>query len=130
MPLVQIHLAKGKSDKKIQMIADGIHESLVRAWKIPQTDRFQMIMEYKKSHFHFDPKIWGVKRKNVVAIYITSVKRSQIMKKKLYQEFVKILAKKANIRKEDIFVTIVTVQKEDWSFGNGIAQLLDPKEKP
>jgi phenylpyruvate tautomerase PptA (4-oxalocrotonate tautomerase family) len=131
MPLIQIHLVKGKSPKYIQAVADGIHKALCTAWKIPKTDRFQMISEYKKSHFHFDKTIWGVKRSdNVVVIYITSIKRSTQMKKKLYQELVAILTKNPKVRKEDIFVTIAQVSKEDWSFGNGIAQLTDPTQKP
>ena len=87
MPLIQIHLAKGKSAKYIKAVADGIHQALCVAWKIPQNDRFQMITEYKKEHFHFDKTIWGVKRSDdVIAIYITSIKRSQALKKKLYHE--------------------------------------------
>lgn len=127
MPLIQIHLAKGKTPKYIKAVADGVHQALITAWKIPKNDRFQMITEYKKSHFHFDKTIWGVRRSdNVIAIYITSIQRSQEMKKKLYQELVKVLIKNPKVRKEDIFVTLVQVEREDWSFGNGIAQLLDP----
>jgi 4-oxalocrotonate tautomerase len=131
MPLIQIHLMEGKKSTYIKALTDGIHKALVSAWKIPHNDRFHMITEYKKGHFHFDKTIWGVKRSdNLVAIYITSIPRSRAMKKKLYQEFVKVLSKNPKIRKEDIFVSIVTVKKEDWSFGNGIAQLLDPSQKP
>ena len=131
MPLIQIHLMKGKSPKYIQAVADGIHQALVTAWKIPATDRFQMSSEYKKSHFHFNKTIWGVKRSdNLIAIYITSIFRSAAMKKKLYRELVKVLGENPKVRKEDIFVAIVTVGREDWSFGNGIAQLTDPSQKP
>lgn len=131
MPLVQIHLVKGKTPKYIQAIADGIHQALMTAWKIPANDRFQMITEYKKSLFHFDKTIWGMRRSdNVIAIYITSIKRSQAMKKKLYQELVKVLTKNPRVRKEDIFVTLVQVAREDWSFGKGLAQLLDPSQTP
>src|SRR5574342_1345 len=129
MPLIQIHLVKGKSPQYIKAVADGIHEALIKAWKIPVTDRFQMISEYKKSHFHFDKTIWGVKRSDhLIAIYITSIARSIEMKKKLYKEFTKVLGKNPGVRKEDVFVTIVTVGREDWSFGNGKAQLTDPSE--
>lgn len=131
MPLIQIHLMKGKSPSYIKSVADGIHSALQTAWKIPKTDRFHLITEYKKEHFHFDKTIWGVKRSdNVIAIYITSIKRSQAMKKDLYRELVKVLSKKPKVRKEDIFVTIAQVEREDWSFGNGIAQLLEPSMKP
>lgn len=129
MPLIHIHLREGKSQKYIQAVSDGIHKALISAWKIPKTDRFQMVSEHK--FFHFNKEIWGVKRSDdVIVIYITSIKRSQSMKKALYQELIKVLGKNPKVRKEDVFVSIVTVKKEDWSFGNGIAQLLDPKQKP
>jgi len=131
MPLIQISLAQGKSPKYIKAVSDGIHKALLTAWKIPKNDRFQVISEHKKSHFHFDKTIWGVKRSdNVILIYITSIKRSKAMKLKLYRELVKVLGKNPKVRKEDIFVSIVTVGREDWSFGNGIAQLTDPSQKP
>jgi phenylpyruvate tautomerase PptA (4-oxalocrotonate tautomerase family) len=131
MPLVQIHLAKGKTSKYITAVAEGIHSALITSWKIPKNDRFQMITEYKKDHFLFDKTIWNVRRSNdVIAIYITSIKRSKAMKRKLYQELVKVLTKNPKVRKEDIFVTLVHVEREDWSFGNGVAQLLDPSMRP
>jgi len=131
MPLIQIHLAKGKSPKYIRAVTDGIHKALIKAWKIPENDRFQLVTEYKKSHFHFDKTIWDVKRSNnVIAIYITSIERSLEMKTHLYQELVKELGKNPKGRKEDVFVTIVHTSRENWTFGNGHAQLLDPNAKP
>lgn len=122
---------EGKSKKYIQAISDGVHKALLASWKIPKNDRFHMIREYKKEHFYFDKTIWGVKRSDdVVVIYITSIPRSTALKKKLYATLAKVLAKNPKVRKEDVFVSIVTVQKEDWSFGNGIAQFLDPSQKP
>lgn len=131
MPLIQINMMKGKSPKYIKAVCDGIHKALVAAWKIPLNDRFQLVSEYKKGHFHFDKTIWGVKRSDhLISIYITSISRSAAMKKKLYRELVKVLGENPKVRKEDIFVTIVTVGREDWSFGNGIAQLTDSSLKP
>jgi 4-oxalocrotonate tautomerase len=131
MPLIQISLVKGKPPKYIQAVMDGVHHALLKAWKIPVNDRFQTVTEYKKAHFYFDKTIWGVKRSdNVVLIYITSIERSKPMKKALYKELVKILTKNPKVRKEDIFVSIVDVKRENWSFGNGIAQLTDPSLHP
>lgn len=131
MPLIQIHMVKGKSPKYIKSVCDGIHTALQAAWKIPHNDRFQLVSEYKKAHFHFDKTIWNVKRSDdLIAIYITSIHRSALMKKKLYRELVNVLGENPKVRKEDIFVTIVTVSREDWSFGNGIAQLTDASLKP
>lgn len=124
MPLIQISLLEGKSPEYIQAVADGIHTALQTAWKIPEDDRFQIITEHKKSHFMINKKIWNVNRSDdVVVIYITSIPRTAEMKKNLYQELVKVLGANPKIRKEDIFVSIVHNTRDDWSFGNGIAQL-------
>jgi 4-oxalocrotonate tautomerase len=131
MPLIHIHLIEGKSKKYIDSVMEGVHQALIKAWQIPLTDRFQLVSEYKKSHFHFNKQIWGVNRSDdLIAIHITSIARSKEMKKKLYKELAQTLAKKAKVRPEDVFVTIVGVTKEDWSFGNGIAQFLDPDQRP
>jgi 4-oxalocrotonate tautomerase len=131
MPLIHVHLVKGKPSKYIKAVCEGIHTALKTAWGIPHNDRFQLVSEYKKAHFHFDKTIWGVKRSDdVIAIYITSISRSVAMKKRLYRELVKILGENPKVKKEDIFVTIVTVGREDWSFGNGMAQLTEASLKP
>jgi len=124
MPLIHIHLVKGKSPKYIQAVCDGIHNALKTAWRIPENDRFQIVSEHKKEHFYFDKTIWGVKRSDdLILINITSISRSVAQKKKLYKEFVTVLGKNPKVRKEDIFCSIVTIGREDWSFGNGVAQL-------
>lgn len=125
MPLIQISLVEGKSPEYIQAIADGVHAALCTTWGIPENDRFQTISEFKKEHFHFDKTIWDVKRSDdVVLIYITSISRTAEMKKNFYKEVVRVLAINPKVRKEDVFVTIVNNDKENWSFGNGLAQLM------
>ena len=125
MPLIQISLLEGKSSEYIQAIADGVHKALQTAWKIPENDQFQIITEYKKSHFIIDKTIWeGNRSDDVVVIYITSILRTKEMKIHLYHELVDVLTTNPGVRKEDIFVTIVHNDREDWSFGKGIAQLL------
>ena len=43
-------------------------------------------------------------------------------KKQLYKAIAEGLAKSPGIRAEDVFINLVEVKKENWSFGNGIAQ--------
>ncbi len=130
MPLIQISLIKGKPKKYIKAVADGIHTALCSAWNIPEDDRFQIITEHKKRNFIIDKKIWDVNRSdNVIVIYITSIMRTPEMKIKLYKELVKVLGKKPGVRKEDIFVSMVQNDRENWSFGNGMAQLMDLKTR-
>jgi len=40
MPLVKIHLRKGKTPEYIRAVADGVHEALVAHANVPADDRF------------------------------------------------------------------------------------------
>jgi phenylpyruvate tautomerase PptA (4-oxalocrotonate tautomerase family) len=44
------------------------------------------------------------------------------LKKSFYKTLAERLNKELNVRMEDVFVSLVEVKKENWSFGNGIAQ--------
>ncbi len=117
MPLVQIHLLKGKSPQYIQAVADGIHQALRTLWKV-KIGRFQTIQEYPKGHFYIDKTFLGVKRsEHTILICITTTGCSSEMKKKLYRELVQILGKKPKVKKEDIWVNIIQIEREDWFLG-------------
>jgi 4-oxalocrotonate tautomerase len=40
----------------------------------------------------------------------------------VYQAMLKLLSRNSGLPKEDVFINLVEVAKENWSFGNGIAQ--------
>jgi len=44
------------------------------------------------------------------------------MKRAFYQAVADGLHAELNVRKEDVFINLVEAKKENWSFGNGIAQ--------
>jgi len=55
MPLVNISLLKGKSREHIRAIADGVHEALQEAYEIPPKDHFQLIRQFEREDFIYDP---------------------------------------------------------------------------
>ena len=40
----------------------------------------------------------------------------------LYRRITELLAERPGIRPEDVFINLIEVGKENWSFGQGIAQ--------
>lgn len=126
MPFVNISLLEGKSPEYIKSIADGVQEALIYAFKIPDNDRFQVITEHKKHLFIIDKTYMDIHRSDdVVIIYITLKEgRTREMKKNLYQRIMKNLHQNPGLRKEDIMVILVDNDLGNWSFGNGIAQLI------
>jgi len=92
--------------------------------KIPEKDRFQIVTEHAAGDLIYDPSYLDIPRSDdVLLVQITlSTGRSVEVKKALYARMVELLAESPGIRKEDLFVSLVEVAKENWSFGNGIAQ--------
>lgn len=124
MPLVRISLLANKSDAEKKNIADAIHQALVETISIPAQDRFQVITEHAKTDLIYDPNYLNISRTDgIVIVQITlSAGRSVEIKKSLYKRMVELLGETAGIRKEDVFINLVEVAKENWSFGNGEAQ--------
>ena len=124
MPLVRISLREGTSVQYRQALADGVHQAMVEAIEIPAQDRFQIITEHPAGGLIYDPSYLGIERsEKIVLVQITlSGGRKPAQKKKLYQRMAEILAKNPGLRQQDLFINLVEVAWENWSFGNGEAQ--------
>jgi len=124
MPLVRVDVLQGRSPDDLASIGDGVHRALVEAIGIPPQDRFQVLTRHADGGLVFDRHYLGIARTDgVVFVQITlSTGRSLEQKKNLFAAIAKNLATKPGVRPEDVFVNLVEVVKENWSFGNGIAQ--------
>ena len=124
MPLVQIALRAGTAPSDQRAIADGVHQALVETINVPPADRFQLITEYVADHFIYDPLYLNIPRTDrLVILQITiSFGRTVEQKRALYRRITELLAERPGLRPEDVFITLIEVAKENWSFGQGIAQ--------
>jgi 4-oxalocrotonate tautomerase len=124
MPLVRISLIAGKPESHKQKVSEAVHRALVETIAIPAQDRFHIITEHAVADFIFDPEYLKIHRTNdLVIIQITlSAGRTLEVRKSLYLRIADLLNQEAGLRKEDVFINLVEVAKENWSFGNGEAQ--------
>lgn len=124
MPLVRIDLVKGKSIDFRRTIGDVVYDATVNTINVPQNDRFQVITEHDPEMFIFDPSYLGIARSaDCIFIQITlNAGRTTDAKKALFKAIVDGLQARLNHRPEDVFIGLVEVNKENWSFGNGLAQ--------
>ena len=123
MPLVRIDLRKGKQAAYREAISRIVHEALVSVG-VPKDDRFHVISEHDSENFVFDLNYLDIRStEDLVIIQITwNEGRTVEQKKALYKGIADGLAHKLGLRREDVFVSVVEVKKDNWSFGNGIAQ--------
>ena len=124
MPLVRVDAPDSRPAEDLAAIGDGVHRALIEAIGIPEQDRFQVLSRHSSGQLVFDRHYLGISRSDgVVFVQITmSLGRSVEQKKALYAAIVRNLGRSPGIRTEDVFVNLVEVVKEDWSFGNGVAQ--------
>jgi phenylpyruvate tautomerase PptA (4-oxalocrotonate tautomerase family) len=124
MPLVRIDVLEHRTEEDLAAIGDGVHRALVEAIGIPPQDRFQVLSRHAGAGLVFDRHYLGISRTDgVVFVQIAlSTGRTLEQKKKLFAAIARNLADKPGVRQEDVFVNLVEVVKENWSFGNGIAQ--------
>jgi 4-oxalocrotonate tautomerase len=128
MPLVRISLAKGKSPAYRHKVGDAIHRALIDTLDVPAADRFQVISEHEAGDLVYDPGYLGIARTSdivIVQITITSG-RSLEKKRALFRRIADDLAA-LGLRREDAWVNLIEVAKENWSFGNGIASYAPPE---
>ena len=124
MPLVRIDLRKGKDLTYRQEIGRVVYKAMVSLAGVPANPRFQVVSEHDADSFLFDPGYLGIDRSDdLVILQITwNEGRTVDQKKALYKAIADGLGKAPGIRPEDVFINLVEVRKENWSFGNGEAQ--------
>jgi 4-oxalocrotonate tautomerase len=124
MPLVRVSLLQGKSDEYKRAIGEGVYQALRETFTVPEEDRFVTVSEHAEAEFQFSKTYMDIARTDdLVILQITvSNTRSIEQKKALFARIAELLAEKPGLRKEDVFINLLEVAKENWSFGNGIAQ--------
>ena len=129
MPLSRISLRKGKSAAHKQAILDGIYLAMRETFEVPDCDRFMTISEHDAEDFSYSADYLGIARTDdLVLIQLTvSNTRTVAQKQALYRRIVERLTDKPGLRGEDIFINLVEVLPENWSFGHGLAQYVKPQ---
>ena len=131
MPLVRISVLKGKRPAWRQQLGEAVHEALVTTLNVPLQDRFQVLSEHEPGDLVYDPGYLGIARSNdIVIIQITlSAGRSLAQKRALYRRIAENLAR-LGVRREDVWINLIEVAKENWSFGLGEASYAEPEKVP
>ncbi len=104
-----------------------MHRALVETIGVPPLDRFQIISQ--GNEVIYDPDYLGIARSDgIVIVQITlSSGRTLEQKRALYRRIAENLTG-LGVRPEDVWINLVEVARENWSFGLGEASYA-PAEK-
>ncbi|HWD32227.1 MAG TPA: tautomerase family protein [Pseudomonas sp.] len=124
MPLVRIDIKRHPDRAHLQTLGQVVYAAMQRTINVPDHDNFQVLTEHDDDRLVNDPQYLGIQRtEGQVFIQITlNEGRTTEQKKALYLAIAEGLNREAGVRMEDVFINLVEVRKENWSFGNGIAQ--------
>jgi phenylpyruvate tautomerase PptA (4-oxalocrotonate tautomerase family) len=124
MPLTSISLRRGKPPEYRKAIMDGLYEAMRETFNVPEDDRFMSITQHDADEFLYGAHYLGIERSDdLVLIQLTvSNTRTVEQRKALFAAIAKKLGDNPGIRPQDVFINLVEVAKENWSFGHGLAQ--------
>jgi phenylpyruvate tautomerase PptA (4-oxalocrotonate tautomerase family) len=124
MPLARISLRRGKPAAYRKAIMDSLYLAMRESFDVPDDDRFMVLTEHDAEDFIYGAGYLGIQRSDdLVIIQLTvSNTRTAARKKALYRRVVDRLTEHPGLRPEDVFINLIEVLPENWSFGHGIAQ--------
>ena len=124
MTIVRIDLLEGKAPKYRKRLGEIVYRAMIDALGVPKDDRFEIIAEHSKDDLQFDRDYLGIHRSDdCIFLQITlNAGRTLETKQRFYKAVADGLHEGLKLRREDVFISLVEVQKENWSFGNGEAQ--------
>ena len=124
MPLVRIDLPAGRNAADRQAIGEVIYTAMTETLNVPKDDRFQIFTEHQPDTLVIDPTYLNIQRSPAVLIIQVTLNggRSVELKRAFYKAVADGLHNRIGLRREDVFISLVEVAKENWSFGNGEAQ--------
>ena len=128
MPFVRVDYMKGQYKKQeLSEVSQVIQNTLMENFDIPAKDYFQIFQSHEDFEFCYDPNYFDISRTDkLLYIYVTCAPgRSQAKKLRLYKELSSALSAKCSINSENIFIILNETARENWSFGNGLAQALN-----
>jgi len=124
MPLVRISLRRGKPAQYRRALRDGVYEAMRESFQVPPGDRFMVVTKHDDGDFDYSADYLGIGRGDDLVIIQLTVSNTRTLEQKraLYRRIVERVSENPGIRPQDVFISLVEVNKENWSFGNGEAQ--------
>ncbi|QNJ99805.1 tautomerase family protein [Dyella telluris] len=124
MPLVRISLRRGKSAQHIAAVRNSIYRAMIESFNVPQNDRFILVHQHDAEEFDADPDYLDIRRSDDLVIIQIACNNTRTVEQKqaFYRRAAELLSKEPGLRPQDVFINLLETGKENWSFGNGIAQ--------
>jgi len=126
MPVFNAHLpAKRFSSAQKRDLGNALNQSLVQGLGIPAGDRFIMLQEHGEDELFIDPDFMDIHRgpDAVIITVLFGAHRPLSDKHKVVKEIGERASHALGISSDSIFIVLIPVPNENFSFGRGELQL-------
>jgi len=129
MPVTRIAIHDGKTPEYKRALMDEVYEAMRETVAIKEGDRFMAITEHGESEFAFGSFLGIDRSDDLVQIQVFwAPGKAADAKVAMYKRIVERLEANPGVRPEDVMISVVETAAENWSFGNGEAQLYNPAD--
>ena len=127
MPLVHIHVTESRrTPAQLTLLADSIQHVMREYFDAPDRDRYQIITEHKRGQIIAEDTGLGFERTDdIVIVQIFQQGRTLHHKRAAYKALAERLQGETGLKPSDLIVSVVENSRDDWSFGDGIAQFVE-----
>lgn len=133
IPVFHAHIPRGRfSAEDKRALADAFNRALVEALNIPAEDRFVILSEHGPDELFLHPTFMEMKRDAANAMIVTvmiGAHRPIEDKRRLATTITRLVVETAGMSPDDVFLTLVPVPNENFSFGRGELQLAESAPK-
>lgn len=127
MPFIRVSYMKPQYEpSQLELVSQTIMHALIYHFNVPADDLFQVFHAHDPAEFYYSNNYLGVERSNGLLFIQITLKSGRTIEQKttFYRTLAEQLSRRIPMRPEDVFIVLVDTEFEDWSFGNGIAQML------
>lgn len=124
MPLVRIDLPPAVAASAAGKVSEAVHQAMVETINVPADDIFQVVTRHAEGTLVVTPEYLGVRHSPqalLVQIFLAPGRTLQ-QKRALYAGIAAGVAVAATVNPSDVIINLVETLRENWSFGDGIAQ--------
>lgn len=126
MPVFNAHIPAGRfSPHQKQALASVLPAALYEALEIPREDQFVIVSDQPTGSMFLDPSYMGMSRSEdaVIITVLFTAQRPLADKRAVVRAICDNTVKALGISADDVFIALIPVPKENFSFGRGELQL-------
>ncbi|WP_028805854.1 tautomerase family protein [Streptomyces sp. 142MFCol3.1] len=128
MPVFNAHIPANRfSSQEKRALADALNQALVQGLGIPEGDRFITISEHGEDELFLDPTFMGMQRSSdaMIITVLFGAHRPLEDKRAVSAAINRLVVESLGVSPDDIFIALIPVPNENFSFGRGELQLAD-----